>query len=503
MEGHPHRWWALGVLCLVLVVVGLDLTVLNVAVPLVATDLDASIGELQWIVNAYTVVLAALLLPAGQLGDRFGRKKLLLAALAFFGVASLICAFSTSAEMLIAGRALLGVGAAFLNTLGLAVLVTIFPPEERSKAIGIQSVAISAGIPLGPIVGGFLVEYFWWGSVFLLNVPLVILGIIGLAILVPESRASRPPRIDAFGFALAVIGLCALSYGLIDAGETGWTEPAALGGIVVGLLVLAGFVMWQRRVRDSLADLSLFSNRNYTMGSVLSSFVQFAVFGMMFILPQYSQAVLGASALATGLQLLPLVAAMIVGVQIGSSLRRRVGSRGVIMAGFAALAVGLALGALADANDGFAYMAVWTALIGFGFGMAMPPAADIALEAIPVERSGAGSALLQAQRQVGAVLGIAVMGSVLATIYRGSVDTAALPPEAAEAVRLSAASGVSVASRLGSPELVESVRVAFVGGMGAALWVCVAISVVCILLSGAVRKSVADAPKTRSSDKAK
>ncbi|OZM78955.1 MFS transporter [Pseudonocardia sp. MH-G8] len=491
-EVHPRRWWALGVLSLVLLVVGLDLTVLNVAVPLVATDLDASTGELQWIVNAYTVVLATLLLPAGQLGDRFGRKKLLLGGLAFFGFASLVCASATSPELLIAGRALLGVGAAFLNTLGLAVLVAIFPPEERAKAIGIQSVAISAGIPLGPIVGGLLVEHFWWGSVFLINVPLVVIAFVGLAILVPESTASRPPRIDVLGFVLAVTGLCALSYGLIDAGETSWFAPVALLAMGVGLVALAGFVLRQRRVAEPLADLTLFGDRNYTLGSVLSAFVQFSVFGIMFVLPQFFQAVLGASELETGLWLLPLVVAMIVGVQVGAPLRPRIGSRGVIMAGFVALAVGLVLGAMNGADSGFGYAVGWTVLIGFGFGMSMPPAIDITLEAIPTEKSGGGSALLQAQRQVGAVLGVAVMGSVLATNYRGSLDTFQLPPEAAGSASYSGASGIAVAEQLGLPQFADAVRASFTAGMSAALWTCAAVTVVCVLVAAAVRPAVAD-----------
>ncbi|GAB3535998.1 DHA2 family efflux MFS transporter permease subunit [Arthrobacter tecti] len=479
----PRRWWILAALCSVLLLVGLDLTILNVAVPVIGADLDASVGELQWIVNGYTVVLAALLLPVGQLGDRFGRKRLLLAGLVVFGIASLLCAFAPTPGFLILGRALLGLGAAFLNTLGLAVLVSVFPAEERPRAIGIQAAAVSAGMPLGPIVGGFLLENFWWGSVFLLNLPLVLIVFIALAVLVRESRSERPVRVDVTGGILAVGAVAILSYGLITAGETSWTNGIAIAGILAGLVLLVVFVIAQRRVKDPMADLSLFKESGYTWGSILSTAVQFVVFGVMFIVPQYSYVVLDASPVQVGLHLLPLIAAMILAIGVASRVRKTVGARAIMAAGFVALAAGLTLGALSDAESGFGLFALWTGLIGVGFGAAMPPALDIALAPVPSNRSGVGSALLQAQRQVGAVLGVAIMGSVLALNYRARLDTAAVPAETLETVEHSAPSGQSVAEELGSTELAANISDAFTHGMAASFWVAAGVSVACALVS--------------------
>ena len=478
----PRRWWILGALCSVLLLVGLDLTILNVAVPVIGADLDASAGQLQWIVNGYTVVLAALLLPVGQLGDRFGRKRLLLLGLVVFGIASLLCAFAPTPGWLIAGRALLGVGAAFLNTLGLAVLVTVFPVKERPKAIGIQAAAVSAGMPLGPIVGGFLLEHFAWGSVFLLNLPLVVIAFIALAVLVRESRSERPVRVDLTGGVLAVSALAILSYGLITAGETSWTNGVAIAAIGVGLVLLAVFVIAQRLVHDPMADLSLFAESRYTWGSILSTAVQFVVFGVMFIVPQYSYVVLGASPVEIGLHLLPLVAAMILAIAVASRIRKAVGARAIMAAGFVALAAGLIIGALVDSTSSFWVFALWTGLVGIGFGAAMPPALDIALAPVPSSRSGAGSALLQAQRQVGAILGVAIMGSVLALTYRARLDTTAVPAEALETVEHSAASGKAVADQLGSADLASAVSDAFTQGMTSSFWVAAVVSTACAII---------------------
>ena len=479
----PRRWWILAALCSVLLLVGLDLTILNVAVPVIGSDLDASAGQLQWIINGYTVVLAALLLPVGQLGDRYGRKRLLLAGLVVFGIASLLCAFATTPGVLILGRGLLGMGAAFLNTLGLAVLVAVFPPEERPRAIGIQAAAVSAGMPLGPIVGGFLLEHFRWGSVFLLNLPLVLIAFAALAVLVRESRSNRPVRVDVTGGVLAVSGLAILSYGLITAGETSWSNGTAIAAILVGLGLLGVFVAAQRKVTDPMADLSLFGEARYTWGSVLSTAVQFVVFGVMFIVPQYSYVVLDASPVQIGLHLLPLVIAMILAIGVAGRVRRAVGARAVMAAGFLALTAGLTVGALVDAEAGFGLFALWTGLIGVGFGAAMPPALDIALAPVPAEGSGVGSALLQAQRQVGAVLGVAIMGSVLALTYRSHLAATAVPTEVAHTVEHSAASGKTVADATGSTELAVAVSDAFTHGMTASLWVAAGISLACAAVS--------------------
>ncbi|ASR38429.1 multidrug MFS transporter [Prauserella marina] len=479
----PRRWWALGALAVALLALGLDVTILNVALPTLAVDLEASTGELQWFANAYTLVLAAGLLPAGLLGDKFGTKKLLIGAMALFGAASVACAYAGTAELLIAARALLGVGAAFLIPLSMSVLTVLFPGKERAKAIAVWSAAMAVGIPLGPVVGGWLLDNFWWGSVFLVNLPFVAVGVVLLAWLLPDVPGRRGQRIDYVGIVLSVAGLAALTYGLVEAGEQGWGSVEALLPIFAGLAVLAAFVAWLRRVRYPLVELSLFRSAGFTWGAVLATVASFALMGAMFVLPQFFQAVGGTDALETGLRLLPVVGGLIVGVPIADRLRAAFGAKVVVAAGFVIMAAGLALGTTTEVSDGYGFVAVWVSVIGIGLGFTLPPSMDVAMGALRSERSGVGSGMLQAMRQVGGTLGVAILGTVLAASYRAGVDTAGIPAKAAAAVEDTAAAGVSVADQLGSPVLLTSVREAFVGGMTSTLWVCAGVAVVGAVLT--------------------
>src|SRR5262245_37351793 len=317
-----RRWWALGALALALLVVGLDATVLSIALPTLSTELHASTGQLQWFVDAYLLVLAAALLPAGLLGDRFGRKKLLLAALAVFGVASLACAYASSAGALTGARVVLGLSAAFLMPLSLDVLPVLFSPGERPRALGLRVPASAASFPIGPIVGGWLLDNFWWGSVFLINVPVVILGLIAVAMLVPESRNPHAARLDVGGALTSSLGLAGLTYGFIEAGEKGWGSAASLGAMAAGVVMLWAFVAWQRRITrrpggQPLVDLGLFRSGSFTWGTILATLMNFALFGLLFAMPQYFQAVKGTDALGVGLRLLPLIGGLVVGARVG------------------------------------------------------------------------------------------------------------------------------------------------------------------------------------------
>src|SRR5499427_1879246 len=276
-----RRWWALIGLALAVLVVGLDLTVLNLALPTLAADLNASTSDLQWFVDAYTLVLAAVLLPAGLLGDRYGRKKVLLISLVLFGVASVACAYSGSAEALIAARALLGLGAAGILPLSLSVLPVLFTPEERPRAIAAVTGAVFVSYPVGPILGGWLLDNFWWGSVFLINVPVVVLALIAVAALMPESRAKRRPSLDLPGVLLSSFGLTGLTYGFITAGQDGWGSPAALATIAAGVVLLVALVAWERQVSrrgagQPLVELALFRSAGFTWGCILVTLVSFA-----------------------------------------------------------------------------------------------------------------------------------------------------------------------------------------------------------------------------------
>jgi MFS transporter, DHA2 family, multidrug resistance protein len=504
-----RRWWALGALAISVLVVGLDLTVLNLALPTLARDLHASTGDLQWFVAAYSLVVAAVLLPAGLLGDRVGRKKVLIAALVVFGLGSVACAYAGSADALIGARVLLGLGAAAILPLALAVLPVLFTEAERAKAIAVVGGAIFISYPVGPILGGWLLDKFWWGSVFLINVPVVVLAVIAVALLMPESRSSQRPRVDLAGIALSSLGLTAVTYGVIRAGQDGWSNGAAIAAMVGGLVILAAFIRWERRVgargvRQPLIDLSLFRSASFTWGTVLSTMVSFALFGILFAMPQYFQDVRGADALGSGLRLLPLIGGMLVGLGLGSRLQgprqdrgrpagtvplapapaaARASAKVLATAGFAVMAAALAVGAFTTVSSGTGFAAAWFAVAGLGLGFAMPAALNAALGALSAERSGTGSALITALRQVGATIGVAVLGTVLNSVYRSHLHLAGRPASVTAAVRGGVGPGIEAAHRLASAPLLDSVRVAFVHGMDVMLWACGGIALASALLA--------------------
>ena len=506
MAGNPARkWWALVAIAASVLVVGLDLTVLNLALPTIATDLHASTSDLQWISDAYSLVLAAAMLPAGLLGDRFGRKKVLLVALVVFGASSAACAYATSTGELIAARAVLGLGAAAIFPLSLAVIPVLFAPEERQKAIALMASATFISFPIGPIVGGYLLDHFWWGSVFLINVPVVMLALVAVATLLPESRSEQRLRVDYLGVILSSAGLAGLTYGFIKAGQDGWTDTAALGTVAAGVAVLAVLVAWERWLTGRntgdeagsarggrrvsirpLIELRLFRSAGFTWGTVLATLVSFAMFGIFFAMPLYFQEVRGVNAMGSGLRLLPLVAGMVIGM-IGSTVLARgdgalraplASAKALVTVGFAIMACALAFGATTTITSGTGFAAAWIAGFGLGLGLAMPQAMNAALSALSAERSGSGSALISAMRQVGATIGVAVLGTVLVSVYQ-----AHLPATAGTVVKSSVVAGVAVANKLGSAALLDSVRHAFVQGMDTMLWVCGGIALASAILA--------------------
>jgi MFS transporter, DHA2 family, multidrug resistance protein len=498
MADNPaRRWWALIALAASVLVVGLDLTVLNLALPTVATDLHASTSDQQWFLDAYSLVVAAAMLPAGMLGDRLGRKKVLLAALVLFGASSAACAYAGGVAELITARAVLGIGAAAIFPLSLSVIPVLFAPEERQKAIALMASATFISFPIGPIVGGYLLDNFWWGSVFLINVPVVVLALIAVAVLLPESRSQQRLRIDVGGVLLSSAGLTGLTYGFIRAGQGGWTDALALAAIFAGVLVLAVFVAWERwltrhavSVRP-LIELRLFRSAAFTWGTALATLVSFAMFGIFYAMPQYFQEVLGANALGSGLRLLPLIGGLVVGMISSTRLaapRRdtgvpRASVKGLVAAGFTIMTVALAFGATTGSASRTGFAAAWLAAFGVGLGLAMPQTMNVALSALSAERSGSGSAVISAMRQVGATIGVAVLGTVLGSVYRAHLSMAGLPAAAAATARSSVVAGVGVAHKLGSVTLLEGVRNAFVHGMDTMLWACGGIAVASAILA--------------------
>ncbi len=468
------RWLALAAMGLAMLTIGLDTTVLVVALPTMAIDLHANTGALQWFTTAYTLALAALMLPAGALGDRYGRKKVLLAALVLFGGASLWCALATSAGMLIAARAVLGVAAAAMMPLSMSVLPSLFPDQgERQRALTIWVTCTAVGLPLGPIVGGWLLQHFWWGSVFLINVPLVVVGLLAVLALVPETRAATRSRLDLPGVVLSAAGMLCFTYGFIRFGDTGWSDGTAWATVLAGAVLLAGFIWWQRRAAHPLIDIALFANRGFSWGTAFSVFVNFAMFGMFFTVPQYFQAVLGADTLGSGLRLLPMLGGLAVGTRIVDKLLPKVGGRLVLSVGFLIFGAALAMGAMTDVGSGYGYTAIWTTALGFAMGMVMPAAMGMAMGELSAERAGSGSALIQALRQGGGTIGVAVLGTVLATRYRADLGSYNHEP-----VSDGVNAGAAVAHASGNGDLLAVVQSAFVSGMGAMLWLC---AVVCLL----------------------
>src|ERR1700734_2349815 len=376
MNSERRRWWALGALALSVLVVGLDLTVLNLALPTLGTQLHASTSDLQWFIDSYSLVLAASLLPAGLLGDRLGRKRVLVPALVLFGVASLACAYSHTSGELVAARAVLGLGAAVILPLSLAVIPVLFTPQERQKAIAVVMAAVFIGYPLGPILGGWLLDTFWWGSVFLINVPVIVLALIAVALLMPESRSEHRPRLDLVGVVVSSAGLVALVYGFIKAGQDGWSDATALATIVAGVVVLIAFVAWERRVSrrpggQPLVQLSLFKSAGFTWGTILSTLVSFALFGILFAMPLYFRDVRGLDSLGAGVRLLPMIGGMVVGMIAGARLQNpRKGPEGqtlpslvnvkiLVTVGYAVMAIGLGLGTLTHVSTGTGFSATW------------------------------------------------------------------------------------------------------------------------------------------------
>jgi DHA2 family multidrug resistance protein-like MFS transporter len=499
-----RRWFALAAVSLAVLAVGFDGTILSVALPTLATRLHATESDLEWFSAAYLVVLAASVLPAGLIGDRVGRKKTLLVSLALFGVGSAWCAVSTSPAEFIAARVLLGMAGAGVTVMATSALTVLFTPAERPRAIGVFAASNFIALPLGPILGGWMLSHFWWGWLFLVNVPLVILGLaVGLA-LVPESRGDNRNPIDVFGIVASAIGLVTVTAGFVQAGENGWGDAGALALIGSGLAALVVFFLWQRRLaRRSdgfpLLDIELFSFRSFTWGAILGGVVSLGLIGTIFTMPQYFQAVQGDDAQTSGLRLLPLIGGLILGAVPASRVARLLGTRIAAAIGFAAIGIGAGVGAASSVSSPVWFVAGWMAVVGFGVGLALATCTSAALSNLTPGNSGIGSAVVQVIQKAGAPLGSAVLGSVLSVVYQSKLQLSGLPSSVAGQVRHSVFSGVAVAGSVHSTALLESVRSSFVAGESAALIVTVGIAglgciVALVFLPRALAPSPAENP---------
>ncbi|MEA2470822.1 MAG: hypothetical protein QOE38_1821, partial [Thermoleophilaceae bacterium] len=471
---HDLRWWILAVLSLSLLVITIDGTVVNTALPTLARELDASASQLQWIVDAYTLVFAGLLLVAGSLGDRIGRQRTLAGGLVVFGAGSFVAALSGTAGELIASRSLMGAGAALIMPATLSILNDVFQDRsERTKAIGIWAGVSGLGVAIGPTLGGFLLEHFEWGSVFLVNLPVVAIALVGVRRLVPVSKAAVAPRLDPAGAVLSMAGLGALTYGLIEAPSQGWTSGATIGFLGASMALLGSFAWWELRGTDHpMVDLGLFRNMRFSAASLSVTIVFFSLFGSLFLLTQILQNVLGYSTLAAGAGALPFALAVGAVSPLAAGLARSRGTKLPVAGGLLLLATGLGVMSRADASSSFGYFVFATVLMGIGMGLAMAPATDSIMGALPREQAGVGSAINDSVRNIGGVLGVAVIGSVATSAFGSRMAEAVggLPSAAAHAASGSINGALQVAAHAGpaGSGLAASARDAFMSAASGA-----------------------------------
>ncbi|HTS99499.1 MAG TPA: MFS transporter [Streptosporangiaceae bacterium] len=483
--GHPRRRQILLVLCLSLLVVVIDNTILNTALPTLARVLHAGTSSLQWITDAYTLCFAALLIPAGALGDQFGRKRSLVGGLIVFALGSVAAAFAPGTGMLIGARVVMGLGAAFVMPATLSILNAVFPPAERPQAIAAWSAVAGVGIVIGPTLGGLLLSHFWWGSVFLINVPLVAIALAGVILAVPETAEPSGHRLDIPGVLMVAGALVAIVDAIIEAPDRGWIAPSTLAEVAVGVAALGAFVWWELRVAHPLIDLRIFASRPFTTAAASVTVIFFALFGSLFLLTQYLQLVHGYSPLSAGLRALPFAAAMGAMSPVSTVLAQRLGSRVVVPAGLALMGFGLLDLSTAGVHTSYPPLAVAVAIMGAGMGLVMAPASSTIMTTVPAHQAGAGSAINDTIREVGGALGVAIVGSLAAAAYRsrlaGVMVTHHVPAAVAHAATGSVAAADIVGRQIGGipgGELVGAAHDAFVSSMSLGIRVAAAVALV-------------------------
>jgi len=478
---HARRWKTLGVLSLSLVIIGLDNTILNVALPTLQDEFHASPSKLQWMVDSYLLVFASLLLVFGTLGDRFGRKLALQAGVSIFGLASLGALIADSADQVIAVRAAMGIGAALIMPATLSIIANVFTGEERGKAIAIWAALAAVGIGLGPLAGGLLLEWFDWSSVFLVNVPFAAAALLLGIRYVPESRDPRPGSFDLLGAALSAAGFSILVYAIIEAPEQGWTSGLVLGSLAASIALLGFFLWWEARIKDPMLDLGFFRSARFSVGTTAVSVAFFALLGAIFALTQYLQFGHGYSAIEAGAVMSPIALGLMMGAGSSSKAVRRLGTSRVVAAGLTGLALLLALTTVFEPNTGALPLAAWFFGLALAMGWVMAPATEAVVGAVPAAKSGVASATNTVARMVSGALGVAVIGSLVSSLYSSDVDGSlgALPPQARAAAESSIGAANAIAAQLppqAASELLARTGDAFTQAMGTGLLVAAALA---------------------------
>jgi DHA2 family multidrug resistance protein-like MFS transporter len=463
---YRRRWGLLGVMCLSLVLVVMAVSSLNVATPSMQQAMDATSTQLHWMVDAYAIVFAGLLLPAGALGDRYGRKGALLLGLAIFALGLVVTGIADAPTQVIVGRGIMGAGSAFVMPATLSLITAIFPPEERIKAIATWSGFAGAGGAIGPIMSGALLERFWWGSTVLVNLPVVAITAGVILLLSPRSRDSRVTPLDPIGAVVAVLGVVSLVYGIIEGANRGWTDSLVIGAFVAAGVLLSGFVAWERRAPHPMLPMNLFADRRFSVGSGVITLCFFCAFGLFFLSTLYMQYVLEYSTLATGLATLPWAGAVVLSAPRSAGLGERFGPATVIAGGFAVIALGFAILTQLTTHSPYIVLAFSFAVMGSGMGLVFAPATGGIMSAVPLDKAGVGSAVNDTTRELGAALGVAVLGTVLGSVYRASVDLSGEGLSAAELAQAEESIGgaVNVGRELpeGGGALIQQAQEAFV-----------------------------------------
>jgi MFS transporter, DHA2 family, multidrug resistance protein len=493
---HDRRWKILGVLVLSLLVVVLDTSILNVALKTLAEPepkgLGATQSQLEWATNAYTLAFAGLLFTWGILGDRLGRKRVLLGGMIAFGISSILCAYASSPDELIAFRALMGISGAAVMPSTLSIISNVFEPHERAKAIGIWTGAVGLAIAIGPVTGGLLLAHFWWGSVFLVNVPIVVVAIGLMSWLVPDSRNPHPGRLDPIGVLLSIAGICVLVFGIIRIGDVGIGTSSALVALGGGLLLLGAFIWWERRYVSPILDLTLFRSSRFSGAVGLIAVIFCGYMGLIFVMAFYFQAARGYSPLHSGALLLPLAAGQIIFSSRSPNLVQRFGPRAVVTTGMVLMLVVYVYYTQAGTSSPVFPLEIVLALQGIAVGLSMPPIMTSVIAAVPRQKAGAASAINNTSRQLGGALGVAVLGAVLAAAYRSQIDPslASVPsvhlmPGGVHAVSASIAATLAFAAHAGpaGQALVAPAIAAFISAMHEAAWVAVGIGVAGVIIS--------------------
>jgi EmrB/QacA subfamily drug resistance transporter len=501
-----HRRLALAIVCLAALIINVDNTILNVALPTLVRDLHATSSQLQWIVDSYAMVFAGLLLVGGTLADRFGRKRFFLIGLTVFALGSVGAALSGSVITLIAFRALMGAGAALTIPTSLAIINDIFrDPGERARAIGVWGGTIGLGIAIGPIAGGLLLSRFWWGSIFLVNVPIALVGFLGGALVVPDSKNPHVGRPDPVGAAFSIVGLGLLLWAIIEGPTRGWAMGTVMGAGLGSLLVLGGFVLWESGSTHPMLKLEFFRERRFSVALAAECLAVFGLMGALFLSTQFLQFDLGYSPLQAGLRIVPIAVMVVVGAAVSPMAGRLVGDKFTVAAGLVSIAAGLwQVSASSQFDTTYGEVVLGLLLIGFGAGLMLPTATNSVIGSVPQGDSGMGSASNTVALQVGGALGVAVIGSVMLTRYHGHMASALagqhVPPSVAQTIFGSLGAALAVAARVGGPSGVELARVArtaFMSGNEVALAVGAIVAfaaAVLVLLALPSRASAAQPP---------